>query len=635
MCVHTGIATSPLCDNRHRRDLKLKENDWVLLCFEKARLRKKKGKERLFSKLSMRYYGPFQITERINDVLFRLGLPDTWKIHNAFHVYLRELSPVRKDQSMERHNSAIVSAVERTMKNYADGVLRVLEGMSGRLSQLESISQDLEHSVTTLKTSVEDNHEHTDRNFKILNERILEMHRSVQILRDKQDIIEAHSQLEKLQTSKALAEKESSPGSAITDSQETVKGYQQQEHALQVQSQKPLPQPHVSQPLSLAPSSLVSQPPALGPQPLVSQQPQSLAGPQYQAPNLQSQQLVPFQHVPHQEASGQVIQQISKAPITPSEQVQYQSVPQQLQPMLPSLPPPILQTQQLLEQGRYHVVPSQTQMQQPPLQQGSSQLPLQGTTPQQIEQAHYQSAPHQRQVQVSQSQASAQQAIQPQHGMATQQPIQGQQGIVTQQPIQAHQGAVPQQPPHLQQQSSPRLQGSFQYYSQPNDGQSYATLAPGTPTYAQGAYITEPVRDSANFAPHQRPLPANPSQQSSQLPPVQSFHQMALTPPQGPQTSHESGSLGNVSGPVIWNRQTNLGIPNAAPRLHTAQAVRADHPSPEGSGIVEKVVAMGFSRDQVQSVIRRLAERNQSVDMNVVLDILMNGGRGIQGGFGR
>ncbi|MCO5583587.1 hypothetical protein L7F22_037500 [Adiantum nelumboides] len=30
--------------DRHRRDLKLKENDWVLLRFEKARLRKKKGK---------------------------------------------------------------------------------------------------------------------------------------------------------------------------------------------------------------------------------------------------------------------------------------------------------------------------------------------------------------------------------------------------------------------------------------------------------------------------------------------------------------------------------------------------------------------------------------------------------------
>ncbi|MCO5587075.1 hypothetical protein L7F22_041021 [Adiantum nelumboides] len=70
--------------DRHRRDLKLKENDWVLLRFEKARLRKKKGKE----ELSVRYYGPFQITEQINGISFRLGLPDTWKIHNVFHVNL-------------------------------------------------------------------------------------------------------------------------------------------------------------------------------------------------------------------------------------------------------------------------------------------------------------------------------------------------------------------------------------------------------------------------------------------------------------------------------------------------------------------------------------------------------------------
>ncbi|MCO5560588.1 hypothetical protein L7F22_014203 [Adiantum nelumboides] len=81
--------------DRHRRDLKLKENDWVLLRFEKARLRKIKGKERLFPKLSVQYYSPFQIIKQINDVSFRLKLPDTWKIHNAFHVSL--LKPFKGD----------------------------------------------------------------------------------------------------------------------------------------------------------------------------------------------------------------------------------------------------------------------------------------------------------------------------------------------------------------------------------------------------------------------------------------------------------------------------------------------------------------------------------------------------------
>ncbi|MCO5573665.1 hypothetical protein L7F22_027437 [Adiantum nelumboides] len=55
---------------------------------------KKKGKERLFQKLSMRYYGPFQITERLNDV-FRLRLHDIWRIHIALHVSL--LKPIKGD----------------------------------------------------------------------------------------------------------------------------------------------------------------------------------------------------------------------------------------------------------------------------------------------------------------------------------------------------------------------------------------------------------------------------------------------------------------------------------------------------------------------------------------------------------
>ncbi|MCO5558581.1 hypothetical protein L7F22_012166 [Adiantum nelumboides] len=61
--------------DKHRRRLHFKEGDWVLLRFEKARLRKRKGKEKFYSKLRMRYYGPFQISEVINDVSYRLSLP--------------------------------------------------------------------------------------------------------------------------------------------------------------------------------------------------------------------------------------------------------------------------------------------------------------------------------------------------------------------------------------------------------------------------------------------------------------------------------------------------------------------------------------------------------------------------------
>ncbi|MCO5550564.1 hypothetical protein L7F22_004051 [Adiantum nelumboides] len=47
-----------------------------------------KGKKRSFSKLSICYYGPFQVCDKISDVAYRLKLPDNWTIHNAFHVSL-------------------------------------------------------------------------------------------------------------------------------------------------------------------------------------------------------------------------------------------------------------------------------------------------------------------------------------------------------------------------------------------------------------------------------------------------------------------------------------------------------------------------------------------------------------------
>ena len=86
-----------LAADKHQRHLNLKEDDWVLLKFPKARFcnttgkdrqRDKTGHQKYCAKLVRRYYGPFQVLAKINETSFRLKLPAHWNIHNAFHVSL-------------------------------------------------------------------------------------------------------------------------------------------------------------------------------------------------------------------------------------------------------------------------------------------------------------------------------------------------------------------------------------------------------------------------------------------------------------------------------------------------------------------------------------------------------------------
>ena len=89
--------------DKHRRNVEFKKGDWVLLKFDKARLRKTKINALNNPTLSPRYYGPFEITEKINDVSFRLGFPDHWRIHNAFHASLLKtyVGPPREEPVLE------------------------------------------------------------------------------------------------------------------------------------------------------------------------------------------------------------------------------------------------------------------------------------------------------------------------------------------------------------------------------------------------------------------------------------------------------------------------------------------------------------------------------------------------------
>jgi predicted nucleic acid-binding Zn-ribbon protein len=67
-----------------------------------------------------------------------------------------------RNASETDENSAAVAAVERTMKKYADNLMRVLEDMRGKLTQLERTTDRLESTVAELQNRSADHHGEVD-----------------------------------------------------------------------------------------------------------------------------------------------------------------------------------------------------------------------------------------------------------------------------------------------------------------------------------------------------------------------------------------------------------------------------------------------------------------------------------------
>lgn len=70
--------------NANRTDVSFNVGDWVFLKLQPYRQVSLLHKQT--HKLSKRFFGPFQILERIGTVAYRLSLPDSVQIHDVFHV---------------------------------------------------------------------------------------------------------------------------------------------------------------------------------------------------------------------------------------------------------------------------------------------------------------------------------------------------------------------------------------------------------------------------------------------------------------------------------------------------------------------------------------------------------------------
>ncbi|OMO69371.1 hypothetical protein COLO4_29093 [Corchorus olitorius] len=84
------------------------------------------------------------------------------KIKNYGSLDSLEPSKLVPEKDRNAFDTSIVAEIDRTMKKYTDNLMHMLEGVSARLTQLETRTRNLENSVDDLKVSVGNNHGSTD-----------------------------------------------------------------------------------------------------------------------------------------------------------------------------------------------------------------------------------------------------------------------------------------------------------------------------------------------------------------------------------------------------------------------------------------------------------------------------------------
>ncbi|KAL4573118.1 hypothetical protein LXL04_019913 [Taraxacum kok-saghyz] len=207
------------------------------------------------------------------------------------------------------NQEVLISAVERSMKKYSDNLMRFLEGLSSRLSQLELYCYNLDKSIGEMRSDLTRDHGEADVKLKFLEKHLQEVHRSVQILRDKQELADTQKELAKLQ----MAHKESSSSHNSQQNEERCS-------TPDTKKTENSPDPHGQQLALVLPSQLAPPPP----QPQRPPQPQGYYLPpapttQYLHP--QPPQQPPQQQPQYQPQWGQV--QSGSRPSSPQVYPQY------------------------------------------------------------------------------------------------------------------------------------------------------------------------------------------------------------------------------------------------------------------------------------------------------------------------
>ncbi|XP_021636262.2 uncharacterized protein LOC110632362 [Hevea brasiliensis] len=493
-------------------------------------------------------------------------------VHNSAAMPIRNYGSVdsiepasvifEKDQNAS--DVAIVSEIDKSMKKYADNLVHILEGVSARLTQLESRTRHLENSVDDLKLSIGNNHGSTDGKMRHLENILREVQTGVHLLKEKQEIVEAQLQLTKMQVSKGDRQQSETKNSGHMDTvQQAASAPPQSHHQLQ-QAASAATQSHQQLPPITFPQFI---PPVPVPPPAVP------------PPPITQQNLLPPAPLPNQLPQSQI-------PSVPQREPYYLP-PGQTQE--PSNQLPQSQITSVPQREPYYLPPGQTQ--EPP-------NPQYQVSPSQQSQPSRAGPPHQ----------SYQLSPQPQYSQPPQMP----QPSVS---VCHH----PEEAPYVPSQSYPS--SLRQSSSQPASG------APPSPQfYGAPSHIFEPPssRPSSGFSAGY----GQPSGSAEPYPHGGPPSQYGSNPPMKPQQlsslamSHSGGS-GYPQLPTArilpQALPTASGVGGGSSSSGTGNRVPIDD-------VVDKVTNMGFPREHVRATVRKLTENGESVDLNIVLDKLMNDG---------
>ncbi|XP_058095828.1 uncharacterized protein LOC131241150 [Magnolia sinica] len=491
--------------------------------------------------------------------------------------------PTVYDRQEESVNGVLSYTIENTMKKYADNLLQFLEGISGRLSQLELHCYSLEQSLGELRSDLARDRSETDMKLRSLENHLQEVHRFIQILRDKQDLAETQKELAKLQ----LMQKESTAMSRSQHSDDGIvpsafepKTHDNAPDAMNQQLALALPC-QTTVPTSLPARAAEQQyqprkelpiqqpiPPSLPAQQTIhaQSQPHIYHPSQNQLPvqTLQSQQQ--HHHDQHLQAGLQHVYQRPPMQDLPRQAPQQQPQPHVNQNPIHPFPP----YQQQWPQQSPQQFPRQTQPQQPSPQASRSQTPpIYPPYPAQPANPLPETFPGSMQVQVPLSGVSQSDVNRPKAASYSY----GEPGRT-----------VPQQPPQhhniQHQQLQPQINQSTYRAQLSDSGYPSAGATSQQPTLH--GYM--PYGTDGSRSPHPQHL------QQSSYPPAHVSAVQNLQPP-----------------------PSSLGTRQPTPQI------MLNHPYRE---LIEKAASMGYSRDQAANVIHRMVESRQPVDFNSLLDRL-------------